>query len=136
MHSHGCSLPSKPFPPSLPPPSPSHTHNAPTHPPTRDVRRPTPRSHRRSRGALRAALDPSEAAGFIHTHLPAAVEQSQWLLQSLQGVADAATDAVEPAMEATKAAAAANNGGWLAGPIGLIEKSIVFIHEVGGCGWV
>jgi hypothetical protein len=94
--------------------------------------RPTPSSalfRARGRGALKAALDPHEAASFIHTQLPAAVEQSRFLLQALQGVADAAVDAVEPATEAAKAAAA-NNGGWLAGPIGAIEKSIVFIHEV------
>lgn len=74
-------------------------------------------------------VDPHEAASFLHT--PHAVEQSQWLLQALQGVADAAATAVEPATDAAKAAAA-NNGGWLAGPIGAIEKSISFIHEVRG----
>lgn len=74
-------------------------------------------------------LDPHETACFIHTQLPVAVEQSRVLLQALQGVADAAVDAVEPATGAAKAAAA-NNGGWLAAPIGAIEKAIVFIHEV------
>ena len=52
------------------------------------------------------------------------------LLQAIQGVADAAAGAVEPAATEAAKAAAANNGGWLAAPIGAIEKAIVFIHEV------
>jgi len=96
--------------------------------------RPTPSSalRPRARGALTAALDPHETASFLHAQLPAAVEQSRWLLQALQGVADAAAaaaDVAEPATGAAKAAAA-NSGGWLAAPIGAIEKAISFIHEV------
>ncbi|GAB5030766.1 preprotein translocase subunit [Nannochloropsis oceanica] len=93
-------------------------------------------SHRRQKaGALKAVVDPNEVAGFVQTHLPSS---SQWLLQTLQGVADAAVAtapdaaaAVENGKELTgaAAAAAANNGGWLAAPIGAIEKAITFMHE-------
>lgn len=111
-------------PPPNPPPRPDR--------PTSHALRPSPA---RARGALRAALDPHEAASFIHTQLPLAAEQSRALLQALQGVAADAAAVAEPATEAAKAAAA-NNGGWLAGPIGAIEKAIVFIHEVSACAAV
>lgn len=88
----------------------------------------------RNRGALTAVVDPHEAASFLHTQLPTALEQSQWLLQALQGLADAAVSAAEPATDAAKAAAT-NNGGWLAAPISAIEKSISFIHEVRASVW-
>jgi len=90
---------------------------------------------RHGAGALKAVVDPNEVAGLVHTHLPSS---SQWLLQTLQGVADAAIatapDAaavVETGKELTGAAAAAakDNGGWLAAPIGAIEKAITYMHE-------
>lgn len=84
---------------------------------------------RHGAGALKAVVDPTEVAGFVHTHLPSS---SQWLLQTLQGVADTAVaTAPEAAKELTGAAAAAakDNGGWLAAPIGAIEKAITYMHE-------
>ena len=84
---------------------------------------PPPRPHHpRTRGALQAVVDPSEAAAFISTHLPSS---SHALLSALQGVADAAAAVDAGAVKETTgaaAAAAANNGGWLAAPIGAIEK--------------
>ncbi|EWM28009.1 Membrane insertion protein, OxaA/YidC [Nannochloropsis gaditana] len=92
--------------------------------------------HRRfASRTLKAVVDPGHVAEVVHTHLPSS---SVWLLQTLQGVADAAAatapdtaGAVEGSKEMTgaAAAAAANNGGWLAAPIGAIEKAITFMHE-------